>query len=300
MKKLILALLLASMLLSVTSCSFKDDYDEIEESTDSKKKISVGMSLDEVKENYTDKYYEINLDIDTGYLFIDNKKGFDFIVEYDIESNQVTNVERTKNKTGKSESFENIKNGMTFYEVVEAVGFPIKSYLNNFVFADSKGDTYYIFFSSESLVRGMRKINTDGADDNIYIGMSGKDLNKVLEDSSKYKNCFTYRDYVFFEDENGKNVVVALVYDENNELKVSEVKRFEKSAGTNSEIEELDNISVSMAGLDVFAVVEKFGLPIDSYTFGMVSMVFVSSEGSEYSIYFDTMEMTTTGAVKCN
>lgn len=90
--------------------------------------------------------------------------------------------------------------------------------------------------------------------------------------------CFKYLSYVFFEQE-GKWCVARFA---NDYKTIAEIKAFEAHEVT---VTDMLNIKTNLS-MDVYDVVKMLGLPIDSHTMGMASMVFKSDCGAEATIYF--------------
>lgn len=106
---------------------------------------------------------------------------------------------------------------------------------------------------------------------------SAEALNTYDKLVSEYPNMHIqqYRGYVFYVDENGNNVVAELGDDYNTFVKTEKSPNVEPT---------IDDFSLIKAGMSVFEVVQKVGLPIGSHSFGLSTLIFEATDGTKFRI----------------
>ena len=110
-------------------------------------------------------------------------------------------------------------------------------------------------------------------DDEPCVGMTRSDF------AERFPNAFSYIDYSFYEKSNGDGVVVH--FGSTNHA-VDDVRIYSATSIDNSE----ESFSKIEEGMSVYEVVSLVGVPYRTNTSGMITMVFATDKGKEYSVYF--------------
>ena len=94
---------------------------------------------------------------------------------------------------------------------------------------------------------------------------------------SEYPNMhiLDYGGYIFYADKNGDNIVSKLGDDYNTFVKTEAYPDVEPTK---------DDFSSIKAGMSVFEVVQKLGLPVGSHTFGLSTLTFEAADGTQFLI----------------
>ncbi len=139
-------------------------------------------------------------------------------------------------------------------------------------------------------------VSCSSKDDQSEISGSLKDYETETKDCdmshmefslpSEPADEFSYGKYIFYRDNNGKNVIVErCIHLCGRYTNAQEFDAVEPTDETFEKIEE---------GMTVYEVVELVGLPYTSTTFGRSSMVFSTAASKEYSVYFNDHTQGTT------
>lgn len=114
----------------------------------------------------------------------------------------------------------------------------------------------------------------------ISVGMDNQAFLEIAEEQREY---YQMGPYCFFKN-CGKDYVVVIDYTAGT---VQEIRSYPSVTPTNKNFEELQ------VGDDIFAVVDKVGVPEGSYTSGAISLTYKLRNGDVYTIYFNSSsEMT--------
>lgn len=136
--------------------------------------------------------------------------------------------------------------------------------------------------SSESGTDQMSEIENNPSTDSgtdlpseIEIGMTRSDFKMLTEGTE----VFNYIMYSFFQDQEGQDVTILWG---NNGTTIAKINRVPHVVATVEGFRSLE------AGMDVFEVVNRIGLPFDSFTSGMITMAFQFENGQVYQAYWNT------------
>ena len=119
--------------------------------------------------------------------------------------------------------------------------------------------------------------------------LSESSMGSMPKSEETVENIFRFMDYAFYVDGNGKNVV--LKYGEDLETVIAS-ERYNIVNPSLNDFESLEK------GMDVFEVVRRVGIPKGTASFGMITLVFDASDGTEFIIYWNP-DMTLASVKKC-
>lgn len=129
-------------------------------------------------------------------------------------------------------------------------------------------------------------IGDEGGSETEMLKNEISDIKTIDEIKRVDPSCFQYLSNVFYKQQGGW--CVARVADDYKT--VVDIKTFEAK-----EVTITDMLEIKTDGsMDVYDVVKILGLPIDSRTSGMISMVFSADCGAEATIYFSMDNTNTT------
>ena len=112
--------------------------------------------------------------------------------------------------------------------------------------------------------------------DEVSVGMTYDEFESFMDG----KDVFAYGRYAFWRDENGDEFVVEF---SGKEFKVNRMRSFSRQ-GVKPTSEDFENI---IAGMGIFEVVERVGIPFRSVTSGFTTFDFLADDGTVYRINFD-------------
>ncbi len=99
----------------------------------------------------------------------------------------------------------------------------------------------------------------------------------ISETETTAKEPFRLGRYEFYVDENGKNAVS--IYS-NDHKSILTTETFDPVTPTPVDFESLEK------GMGLLEVVSRVGLPVGTATFGVITLVFNASDGSQFVIYW--------------
>ena len=111
---------------------------------------------------------------------------------------------------------------------------------------------------------------------NILNYQVGDNIGELYRDYHNKESFFSCYGYMFFEHKN-KNIVV---FADKLDGLIEEIKIYDIPHVEDKDFEKIDE------GMSVFDVVEIVGIPYDSVTSGIISMVFKTSKGNPHVVFF--------------
>lgn len=118
--------------------------------------------------------------------------------------------------------------------------------------------------------------------DALHTGMTLDEYTAIVPKDERFDWLF----HSFFTSPDGKNVIVTL----DSKFEVKTVETFDATVLNAKSFEKIE------AGMTVSQVVELIGLPHEMAT-SMISLDFMSEDGQEYRVYFDTSYLVTSTSV---
>ena len=262
--------------------------------------LTVGMTYDEVSRlpiPHVDAFH---------LVFCRDGAGNSVVGEYDADSRTISSVRTFPAVTADSAAFASIALGMDIFDVVERVCVPFGMIIAEvelvdpsigdppddpafLLFACTDGTQYQIELGSNRRVAWIKQtpnplgITLDAAQeattdatqagfDALAIGMTWSDVERL-----ESKHLITGY-YVFTRNASGDAVVGRFDPDT---LKIAKITEYPAVTG------DADAFASITPGMTVYDVVRAVGLPLGSRTFGLNTLDFVCSDGSEYRVQWN-------------
>ncbi len=160
MKKFISLFCILLLIISLASCN-EGDIQKESKQTEAQSlkdiKIEIGMTEKQVRELLKDRE---NIGYER-FIFFKNSNEENKVVEFDMESLCVKNVQSCPKQTVTKEKFFTIKEGMTPFEVVQMIGLPVGSTtsgMRSLDFDNNDGFRGRVYWNTDMTVQSVKEL----------------------------------------------------------------------------------------------------------------------------------------------